>query len=268
MLAAGYVDAPQFEAALLNLVVNARDAMPQGGVITISAQQPSPSLPLPSGMILGGYVCLSITDTGEGMDRETLDHATEPFFTTKGVGKGTGLGLPMAYGLAAQSGGRLTIESDKGRGTTVRLWLPVAAVDDAVAPQQDDNDTADEIATRRLHVLVVDDDVLVLRNIALMLEDIGHVVHEAASGQEALVLLRQDARIDLLVTDQNMPGMTGMQLVRAARAIRADLPAVLATGYSELAEGDRGEVERLGKPFTQVMLARAVAIAARDTEWS
>jgi signal transduction histidine kinase len=259
-------DPAQLELALLNIVVNARDAMPQGGAITIAAQEQSAELPPPSGMMPGSYICLSVTDTGEGMDGATLLHATEPFFTTKGIGKGTGLGLPMAYGLVAQSGGRLTLESAKDRGTTVRLWLPVA--EEQEAPHVQEEHETDEIAMRRLHVLAVDDDMLVLRNITLMLEDIGHTVREAGSGQAALALLQQDARIDLLVTDQNMPGMTGTELVRAARQIRPGLPVVLATGYSELPAGDGEDVGRLGKPFTQAMLARAVAIAARDTEKS
>jgi PAS domain S-box-containing protein len=213
-------DPAQLELALLNLLVNARDAMPQGGVISIAASGHDAGEALPEGMAPGAYVCLSVTDTGEGMDQDTLGHATEPFFTTKGVGKGIGLGLPMADGLAEQSGGRLTIESIRDQGTTVRLWLPVAEEE---MPQIHHETEADEIAMRRLHVLAVDDDALVLRNITLMLEDIGHVVCEAESGGEALALLQQEPRIDLLLTDQNMPGMTGMQQLRGARGNRPGL---------------------------------------------
>jgi len=162
------------ESALLNLGLNARDAMPTGGSITIAAQHMEAWVS--SNPRAGQYVCLSVTDTGEGMDEETIQRATEPFFTTKGVGKGTGLGLPMVHGLAEQSGGRLVIKSRKGQGTTVEILLPVASL--AMEPNVEDSGVLPKAVatTRPLIVLAVDDDPLVLMNTAAMLEDLGHTV--------------------------------------------------------------------------------------------
>jgi PAS domain S-box-containing protein len=190
-LAMVLADPNQLELALLNLVVNARDAMPQGGNIVISAKEVR-SEDLKSS---APYVCLSVTDTGEGMDAHTLARATEPFFTTKGVGKGTGLGLPMVHGVAEQSGGRLVMKSEKGRGTTAELWLPCAPRGEAerevtvpIAPR-----TKSSIRARV--VLLVDDDSLVLNSAAAMLEDLGHRVLLAASADQALALLAQHPEV-------------------------------------------------------------------------
>ena len=253
-------DGNQLEAALMNLVVNARDAMPEGGQITISGREetfgPDNALALPP----GDYVCLSVADTGAGMDEATLSHAVEPFFTTKGVGKGTGLGLPMVHGLAEQSGGRLRLSSRLGEGSTVEMWLP-AVIGDEGAPVRSWSRQSDHTAAndRPLRILAVDDDALVLMNTSAMLEDLGHVVVEAVSGVEALNLMQADPTIDLLVTDQSMPGMTGLQLVETARAIRPGIAVILSSGYAETPPGADPTLERLAKPFTQFELAQSVA---------
>ena len=194
------------------------------------------------------------------MDEATLTRATEPFFTTKGVGKGTGLGLSMAQGLAEQSGGRLALKSSRGSGTTVEVWLPVAGAEtetemETGAPMEPE--PAPKKA-RKLVVLAVDDDPLVLMNTAAMLEDADHKVIEASSGDEALKVLRQGKHVDLVITDQAMPGMTGIQLVQAIKADWPHLPIIMATGYAELPEGADPDLARLSKPFTQADLTKAV----------
>jgi PAS domain S-box-containing protein len=249
-------DANQLEAALMNLVVNARDAMPEGGQITIAASEETlgegNALALPP----GAYACLSVTDTGGGMDEATLAHAVEPFFTTKGVGKGTGLGLPMVHGLAEQSGGRLRLTSRPGEGTRAEMWLP-AAIGPGGAPERAPAARA-TVHARRLKILAVDDDDLVLMNTSAMLEDLGHEVLEAHSGAQALQILRREPAVDLLVTDQAMPNMTGLQLAETAQELKPELAVILATGYAELPPGADPALGRLAKPFTQAELAEAV----------
>ncbi|VFU10674.1 hybrid sensor histidine kinase/response regulator [Methylocella tundrae] len=254
-------DTNQLELSLLNLAVNARDAMPEGGVIIIAARAETVSGASQNGLAGGAYVCLSVTDTGEGMDEATLSRAMEPFFTTKGIGKGTGLGLPMVHGLAEQSGGRLALKSQKGKGTTAELWLPVAQR--AAAPASDDEqpptlENSREVS--RLVVVAVDDDPLVLTNTAAMLADLGHTVFEASGGRQALSILRRES-VDLVITDQAMPRMTGTQLADAIRAEWPALPVVLATGYAELSSADTVHLPRLSKPFRQDDLMRAIADA-------
>ncbi|MGO7033261.1 PAS domain-containing sensor histidine kinase (plasmid) [Rhizobium ruizarguesonis] len=250
-------DPNQLEMAILNLVVNARDAMPSGGRIVLRASEES----LPSGegpLSPGRYVRVAVIDQGEGMDAKTLEQAITPFFTTKGVGKGTGLGLSMVQGLASQSGGRLVMKSSLGEGTTAELWFPVATVEQgteaaADRPQQEEN------ASRRLRIVAVDDDGLVLMNTTLMLEDLGHTVFEAMGGPEALDILRKQP-VDLVICDHAMPRMTGAQLAEAIRSEWPDMPIILATGYAEIPEG-AGIVDlpRLGKPFSQAQLAEAIS---------
>ncbi|MBA5801045.1 hybrid sensor histidine kinase/response regulator [Rhizobium changzhiense] len=250
-------DPNQLEMAILNLVVNARDAMPSGGRIVLRASEeslPSGKSPLPPGR----YVRIAVIDEGEGMDAKTLEQAITPFFTTKGVGKGTGLGLSMVQGLASQSGGRLMMNSSLGEGTTVELWFPVVVgeqITEAAAdwPQQEEN------APRRLRIVAVDDDGLVLMNTTLMLEDLGHTVFEAMAGPEALDILRKH-QVDLVICDHAMPRMTGAQLAQAIRSEWPDMPIILATGYAEIPEG-AGIVDlpRLGKPFSQAQLAEAIS---------
>jgi len=251
-----WTDAGQLEMALLNLVVNARDAMADGGVIRISAH-PCEAAEAHQGMVEGRYVCLSVTDNGVGMDAETLARATEPFFTTKGVGKGTGLGLPMIHGLAKQSGGDMRMRSEPGQGTTVELWLPVADAAEIPDVQPRAVETVDH--PRDLHVLAIDDDPLVLVNTVAMLADLGHHPVAATSAEEGLALLKSDLELDLVISDQAMPGMTGVELARRAAKLRPDLPFLLATGYAELSPGDGAELPKLSKPFTQAQLASCVA---------
>lgn len=258
-LAAVQADANQLELALLNLTMNARDAMPNGGSIVIAAREEIVADGGPAGPLAPGrYVCLSVTDSGEGMDEATLKRAAEPFFTTKGIGKGTGLGLSMVHGLAEQSGGRLALSSKKGEGTTAELWLPLA---EATAAQGDAARArnAGQAATRPLTVLAVDDDRLVLMNTVAMLEEMGHTVLEATSGHQALEILRQHATLDLLITDEAMPQMTGLQLAKTVQAERPGLPIILATGYAEVPR--ESTLPKLSKPFFQEDLVRAVAAA-------
>ncbi len=258
-LAPVLADANQLELALLNLVVNARDAMPERGTIVIAAREEQ----LRDIAVPGQYVCLSVTDSGEGMDSETLARATEPFFTTKGIGKGTGLGLPMVHGVAQQSGGRLVLKSVKGQGTTAEIWLPRAPPAQSMGrllPAEQ----ASEVGLRPLRILLVDDDQLVLHSAAAMLEDLGHRVLQAGSGAEALGLLAAHPDVEVLITDHAMPNMTGVELAAAVRKIAPNVPIVLATGYAELPYGSTTELTRLPKPFNQRGLEEAISQAARS----
>ncbi|WP_274427187.1 hybrid sensor histidine kinase/response regulator [Chelativorans sp. YIM 93263] len=252
-----YTDANQLETAILNLAVNARDAMPDGGPLLLSAQEDVIEAHHRTKLPSGRYVRFSVKDAGGGMDQETASRSIEPFFSTKGTGKGTGLGLPMVHGFAEQSGGRLAIRSEIGVGTTVDLWLPTAEAaeeeEQEKVPSSDDTDRG----LQNLVVLAVDDDALVLTNTAAILEDLGHVVFEATSGQEALEVLKKE-QVDVVVTDQAMPRMTGAQLAKRIEAERTDLPIVLATGYAELSDGVGHGLPRLAKPFTQKELAQAI----------
>ena len=243
---------------MLNLAVNARDAMPEGGTVTIAAREEAIAPGHATGLPLGRYVCLSVTDNGEDMDEATLTRATEPFFTTKGIGKGTGLGLPMVHGMAEQSGGRFVLKSRKGNGTTAEIWLPVVEPE---AASHDGRTTARGPGReqRSLVVLAIDDDSLVLMNTAAMLEDLGHTVFGAASGKQALDILRQEERVDLVITDYAMPQLTGTQLAEAIRAERQNLPIILATGYAELPPGADAALPKLAKPFRQEDLAEVIA---------
>lgn len=248
-------DVNQLELALLNLATNARDAMPHGGKIIISAKTEEadgqPQLPQTSGR----YVCLSVSDTGEGMDETTLALAMDPFFTTKGVGKGTGLGLSMVHGFIEQLGGRFILKSQKDKGTTAELWLPVSGQG---APARSE---PEELAAPvpRLCVLVVDDDSLVLTSTCLLLEDLGHRVISAVSAAQALKVFDSDQAVDLVITDMAMPKMDGAQLAQQIRNLRPDLPIILATGYAERLEGFATDLPRLSKPFTQLNLVEIIA---------
>jgi CheY-like chemotaxis protein len=196
------------------------------------------------------------------MDQETLARATEPFFTTKGIGKGTGLGLPMVHGVAQQSGGRLVLKSEKGRGTTAELWLPVAKVPikaELPAPQP-----VTPVPTRPLSIVAVDDDSIVLSNTVAMLEELGHTVFAAISGDRALEILNNEKLIDLVIADQAMPGMTGAQLAGKIQQQWPTLPVILATGYAELPPGIAEGLKKLLKPFDQRELARAVNEVIKD----
>jgi PAS domain S-box-containing protein len=251
-------DANQLEIALLNLALNARDAMPAGGRITIEATEETLDAVGVIGLPVGAYVRLSVIDAGAGMDEATLARATEPFFTTKGVGKGTGLGLPMVHGLAEQSGGRIRLSSRPGEGTRVDIWLPRADTVGLHGVAGLSGGDLNGAALRPCLVLAVDDDSLVLTNTAAMLEDLGHRVLVAASGSEALALLAEHA-VDLVITDYAMPQMTGLELAREIEARRPGLGVVLATGYAELPPGDGEDIPRLAKPYSQAELANVLA---------
>jgi PAS domain S-box-containing protein len=256
-------DPNQLESAILNLVVNARDAMPKGGTVSISARKAKVGAGEAGQLAPGAYICLSVADTGVGMDEDTIARAAEPFFTTKGVGKGTGLGLSMVHGLAEQSGGALRIKSRPGEGTTMEIWLPVAAAQ-ATTPAPAPVVVEARPSAHRRRVLAVDDDELVLLNTVAMLEDFGHTVVQATSGREALDILDRGDPIDLLITDQAMPGMTGVQLAQRVRERWPGLPIVLATGFAQIDADDDPDLPRLAKPFTMDELAKAVEQVTAD----
>jgi PAS domain S-box-containing protein len=246
-------DANQMEMAILNLAVNARDAMPDGGQIILAAREVVIQPHEQVGLKAGRYVLLTLSDSGEGMDAATLQRAMEPFFTTKQPGKGTGLGLPTVHGLAEQSGGQFKLISRLGEGTTAQLWLPMAEeVIAAIEPSLPVPTSKGQRQTM-LVVLAVDDDILVLTNTVAMLEDLGHTVIGAKSANAALEILRRDNSIDLVITDQVMPQMTGLQLAQAIKQEWPELPVILATGFAELPPNSQ-PLARLSKPFTQADL--------------
>jgi PAS domain S-box-containing protein len=251
-LPAVQVDANQIELALLNLAINARDAMPDGGKLAIRIHrcttQDTPDL------AAGDYVCLVVTDTGVGMDAATVKRAIEPFFSTKEIGKGTGLGLSMVHGVALQLHGALHLLSEPGRGTTAELWLPVATEQVVATPPEATRPPDATGAT----LLLVDDDFLINLSTKALLEDLGHTVIQAASGAKALEVLRTEKPIDLMITDYAMPGMTGLQLAEAARGLRPELPILLATGYADLPAGAVLDLPRLSKPYHQKQLAEQI----------
>ncbi|WP_428390819.1 response regulator [Lichenicoccus sp.] len=251
-LAAAHADVNQLELALLNLAVNARDAMPEGGSLTIAAREEQAGV-LP-GLAIGSYLVLSVTDTGEGMSAATLSRAVDPFFTTKESGKGTGLGLSMVHGLAVQSGGQLVLQSREHEGTTAELWLPRAEVVSIprVAPPR----RAGVPSGRCYRILLVDDDPLVRTATIATLEDLGHSAIEAASGPQALEILRAGALLDLVITDYSMPMMTGVQLAEEIARLRPELAVLLATGYAEAAL--TGMTAYLVKPFGRDALSHAI----------
>ncbi|HZH05311.1 MAG TPA: ATP-binding protein, partial [Lautropia sp.] len=249
-------DPNQLELAVLNLAINARDAMDGAGELVIGLdcvieEEASDLTP-------GEYVRIRIQDNGAGMDAQTLAQAAEPFFTTKGIGKGTGLGLSMVHGLASQSGGTFRLSSTVGVGTTAAIYLPVAA--DAHGSGTQAKRTATPAArSEALRILAVDDDALVLFGSVALLEDLGHHVLEAGSGAEALNILNEEPDIDLVMTDQAMPNMTGVDLARAIHELRPELPVILASGYAEIPEGAGNHIAaRLEKPFTEDLLRAAL----------
>jgi PAS domain S-box-containing protein len=248
-----HADPQQLELALLNLAVNARDAMPEGGRIVIDAR--AEQLTSEDGMPPRDYVALVVTDQGEGMDEATLAQAMEPFFTTKGIGKGTGLGLSMVHGFAEQCGGRLVLRSAPGEGTSAAIYLPVTDIALPLAREAWVEQDAREMPS--LRILAVDDDTLVLTNTAGMLEDLGHTVLQAISGQDALRCLRRHA-VDLVVTDFAMPRMTGVQLADAIKVEWPDLPVLLVTGYAETPADTAQHLPRLAKPFREDQLIRTI----------
>ena len=248
------VDPNQLELALLNLAINARDAMPGGGRLRIMVDRRE-GRQLATAALDGSFVVASVSDDGSGMDEATLKRAIEPFFSTKAVGKGTGLGLSMVHGLAVQSGGTLNISSAPGAGTIVEIWLPSSDQTPDATLEVNNHVIRATVASR---VLLVDDEPLVRGATAEILRDLGYDVVQAGSGAEALSYLRSD-RIELLVTDYLMPGMNGDELATEAKAQGYSAPILLLSGYAQLAEGDSLDLPRLSKPFRQADLAQRVA---------
>jgi PAS domain S-box-containing protein len=247
-------DPNQLEMALLNLSVNARDAMPDGGTLRISASAQTVRAGQEPGLKAGRYICLSVADTGVGMDEATLARAVEPFFSTKGFGKGTGLGLSMVHGLASQLGGVLVIKSKPGLGTNIELWLP----------QTDESAEASVAATGaeptrgRGVALLVDDEEAVRLSTAEMLADLGYGVLEADSAEAALRLIGNGERVQLVITDHLMPGMTGTGLAHAMRERHPDIAVLILSGYADV-DGLASDLPRLTKPFRKDQLAASLA---------
>jgi PAS domain S-box-containing protein len=242
------VDTNQVELAILNLAINARDAMPDGGSIDIAIAECQAGAD--PALRPGRYLKLSVIDTGKGMPPEILKRAVEPFFSSKPLGKGTGLGLSMVHGLAVQLGGALQLTSTVGKGTAATLILPVATS----APEVDSPAQRSQKMNRPAVILFVDDDPLIALSTTEMLEDLGHQVIGASSGLHALKIIGSEQPIDLMMTDHVMPGMTGIELAKASRELRPTLPILLATGYAELPEGAQLDLPRLAKPYHQDQL--------------
>jgi CheY-like chemotaxis protein len=257
------VDQNQLESAVINLAVNARDAMPGGGKLTIETANTALDesyFAMDAEVIPGQYVMLSVSDSGSGMSKETLERAFEPFYTTKEVGRGTGLGLSMVYGFVKQSGGHVTLYSEEGQGTTVKLYFPrytgnVGAADiDKLPPVP--KASLEEV------ILVVEDNEDVRSYSVAILRELGYIVMEASEADEALRILSGAHRVDLLFTDVVLPGKTGRVLADAARLLRPDLRVLFTTGYSRNAIVHQGrldaDVQLISKPFTFDQLAARV----------
>jgi len=250
------VDPNQLELAILNLSVNARDAMPEGGHLTIAVRKEAVKAGTVPLLSAGDYVQLSVIDEGCGMSSDTLARAIEPFYSTKEVGRGTGLGLSMVHGLVAQLGGGFAISSELGEGTSVDLYFPVAAGAASEA-------TASVVGTagasgRKLSVLLVDDEDLVRFATAEMVRDLGHRVVEAGSGAEALDHLREGLKPDVVVTDYKMPRMDGAELAQQIHETHPSMPVLIITGYTGISD-EALNLPRLAKPFGQAEIAAALA---------
>ena len=243
------IDSHQVELAILNLALNARDSMSEGGAIDVHVDVEYED-EIPNGLRPGAYLRISIRDTGRGMNAATLAKAIEPFFSTKPLGKGTGLGLSMVHGLAVQLGGSLELASEPGQGTTATLWLPQAST----AASGPETVSLPSAAARIARILVVDDDPLVAMSTVDMLEDLGHTVFGANGAEQALDIIDRERPLDLLITDHAMPGMTGIQLAEVVRRKRPHLPILLATGYADLPASRLANLPRLSKPYQQAQL--------------
>ena len=249
------VDPNQLELAILNLCVNARDAMPDGGRLSIAVCRESVAAGVVPGLSPGDYVRLSVIDDGCGMDAATLSRAIEPFYSTKEIGRGTGLGLSMVHGLAAQLGGGFAIRSELGKGTSVILYLPVAASGASEAGVVASGSSGK--SERRLSILLVDDEDLVRFATAEMARELGHKVTEAGSGTEALEVLAEGIKIDAVVTDYKMPRMDGAALAERIRESQPSMPVLIITGYTGISD-ETLNLPRLAKPFGQSELAAAL----------
>lgn len=256
------VDPHQLELALLNLVVNARDAMSEGGQLTIRAGAEEAGMPRPPGLQGGQQLWLQVSDTGCGMSEEVLAHCVEPFYSTKGVGRGTGLGLPMVQGLALQSGGGFGIHSRPGQGTEATLWLP--ASESSVAASMTEPVEAVS-AQRPTRVLLVDDEPLVRQATLMQLQALGYEVTEASGPVQALALLEKGLVPDVLLTDHVMAEMTGVRFAQQVREQLSQLPVLIITGYTNLTPRELHGFGVLRKPFRQDELGRSLTrlLAAR-----
>jgi PAS domain S-box-containing protein len=261
-----YADEAQLELALMNLIINARDAMADGGTITVTTVNRQVDPDEEPGLAPGDYVGLVVSDHGPGMAPDVLERVLEPFFTTKPTGKGTGLGLSMVYGFVEQSGGAIRIDSRVGEGTSVTMWLPRATrssertmiADDARAPIPE---------TPPLRILLVDDHPAVRATTAALLEDSGHEIVEAADGGKALKLLAAKEAFDLLITDYAMPNVSGAEVIAGSRKMRPTLPAIMITGYADPAAlPATRRVTLLAKPFTQAQMGEAIQRALARAE--
>ena len=254
-----FADETQLELAVMNLVINARDAMPNGGTITISAENREAREGDPLALAPGDYITLSVSDTGEGIAPAMVEKVMEPFFTTKAAGKGTGLGLSMVYGFVRQSGGAVDISSEIGQGTCVTLWLPRAPAGSNAAASGDRecSETDDGAALR---ILLVDDHEGVRAMTAAMLEELGHQVVSIRDGSSVVKRLKSEPSFDLLISDYAMPTISGSEVLGLARAHRPDLRGLLITGYADPdAIGNRPEdIEVLSKPFSIDQLRAAI----------
>ena len=259
-----FADQSQLELALVNLIINARDAMPAGGTVTISAVNRQAAEGAPPG-ISGDCVLLSVTDSGTGISPDNLEKVMEPFFTTKELGKGSGLGLSMVYGFAKQSNGAFQLRSEVGRGTTAELWLPRAPTG-AVIDRKPVREPKRTQAIPKMKILLVDDHAEVRSTTAAVLQDLGHKVTEAANGAEALKALKNGGcECDLLITDYAMPHLSGTDFLREAREFCPDVPSLIITGYAEaeaISDCPAG-VEILLKPFTPHALEAAIGRICR-----
>jgi CheY-like chemotaxis protein len=256
-------DPNQLELAILNLCVNARDAMPTGGPLTITAEEVAISPGSEPRLPLGLYVRLSVIDAGFGMDAATLARAVEPFYSTKETGRGTGLGLSMVHGLAEQLGGRFVLSSELGQGTRADLYLPIAAS----TPTSRGKDRTKQYvpSDRPLSIMLVDDEDIVRVGTAEMIRDLGHEVVEARGGGEALALLATNSNVDVVISDYKMPRMDGAEFARRLKATHPRLPLLIVTGYT----GPSDEVlhlPRLSKPFGQAEMAAALAALIEDDQ--
>jgi len=259
-----YADEGQLELALMNLAINARDAMPDGGIIRVKCRN---ALGGRFGLAEGDYVVLAVSDSGCGIAPDDLERVAEPFFTTKAVGKGTGLGLSMVYGFAQQSGGMVRIESELGQGTTVEIWLPRAA-----APAQNHanvlplplttntSNTSDTSAPGSQHILLIDDHDGVRMTTVTLLEELGYRVTAMPDGAQAISLSNEELEgVDLLISDYAMPFMSGAEIIRQLRTKRSTLPAIIITGHADAIANIPDRVPVLNKPFTLAQLQQAIA---------
>jgi len=250
------VDAPRFETALLNLVVNARDAMPEGGAICVATSNVGLADQQVSGLSAGQYVKVSVSDTGHGMTPEVMAHAFEPFFTTKEIGKGTGLGLSQVYGFMTQSGGTVEIQSVAGKGTTMNLYLPALDEQNVAGTQAEDG-------TEK--VLVVDDEPDVMDMAAALFRTIGYEVYTANNAHAALEILQRSKDISVLFSDIMMPNMTGIELAKRAREMHPDMKILLASGYPlpalKAQHAGLDEFVFMNKPYKLAELAKKLRLS-------